>query len=228
MSTILIIDDDPDLCTLVSVILEKDGYQVEAAYNGKEGLELAACTQPDLILLDVMMPEGDGWEVCETLRRTSDAPIIFLSARGSEGDVVRGLRLGGDDYIAKPFRRHELSARVEAVLRRASAEKEEEESIYQIGDLTINKTRWEVHRGKELIHLTPTEFNLLLLLAQRVGRPVSHQEILTTVWGPKHQDNLNLLKVYIRQLRQKIELDPNKPDYLLTKRGIGYLLAAQS
>lgn len=228
MSTILIIDDDPDLCTLVGVILEKDGYLVEAAHNGQEGLEKATQIQPDLILLDVMMPEGSGWEVCEKLRRTSGAPVIFLSARGSEVDVVRGLRLGGDDYIAKPFRRHELTARIEAVLRRASAETKEEESIYQIGDLTINKTLWEVHRGKDSIHLTPTEFNLLLLLAQQVGRPVTHQEILTTVWGTKHQNNLNLLKVYIRQLRQKIELDPDKPQNLLTKRGIGYLLAAQS
>jgi DNA-binding response OmpR family regulator len=223
MATILIIDDDPDLCVLVGTILAKTGYEVEAAYDGRSGLEKAAELQPDLILLDIMMPDKNGWEVGEELREVCGAPVIFLSARGGERDVVRGLQLGADDYISKPFRHHELVARIEAVLRRAGTAPKE--TVYQIGDLTIDRPRWEVRRGDELIHLTPTEFKLLLLLAQHAGRPVTHKDILTEVWGGKHEHNLNLLKVYIRQLRQKIEQNPDRPQYLLTKRGVGYRIA---
>jgi DNA-binding response OmpR family regulator len=225
MATILIIDDDPDLCVLVGTILTKAGYEVEAVYDGQSGLEKAAELQPDLILLDIMMPDKNGWEVSEELREVCSAPVIFLSARGGERDVVRGLQLGADDYVSKPFRHHELVARIEAVLRRAGAAATEK--VYQIGDLTIDQPRWEVRRGDELIHLTPTEFRLLLLLAQHAGRPVSHKDILTEVWGGKHERNLNLLKVYIRQLRQKIERDPDQPQYLLTKRGVGYRIATE-
>jgi DNA-binding response OmpR family regulator len=225
MNKILIIDDDPDLCTLVSIILERDGYQVESAYDGSSGVEIAARTRPDLILLDIMMPGDSGWDVCEQLRRTGDAPIIFLSARESEGDVVRGLRLGAEDYISKPFRRHELAARIEAVLRRSQRARPTEDTVYEIGDLVIDQTRWDVQCAGEPVHLTPTEFRLLLLLAQHAGRPVSHKEILTTVWGAGKDDNLNLLKVYVRQLRRKIEPDPDRPRYILTKRGIGYCLS---
>jgi two-component system KDP operon response regulator KdpE len=196
---------------------------VEAAYDGQSGLEKAADLQPDLILLDIMMPDINGWEIAEELREAGSAPVIFLSARGGERDVVRGLQLGADDYISKPFRHHELVARIEAVLRRAGTTGKEK--VYHIGDLTIDQPRWEVRRGDELIHLTPTEFKLLLLLAQHAGRPVTHKDILTEVWGGKHEHNLNLLKVYIRQLRQKIEQNPDRPRYLLTKRGVGYRIA---
>ena len=224
MVTILIIDDDPDLCTLVRITLSKAGYQVEAAYNGRSGLEKAIQIQPDLILLDIMMPDGSGWDVCQQLREVGDAPVIFLSAKGSEGDVVRGLKLGADDYISKPFRSRELVARIEAVLRRSRTDSAEVDVVYRVGDLAIDKARWEVRRGDELVYLTPTEFRLLLLLAQHASRPVAHQEILTEVWGTEHKGNLNLLKVYVRQVRQKIERDPDQPQYLVTKRGIGYQL----
>ena len=224
MTTILIIDDDPDLCTLVRITLTRAGYQVEAAYNGRSGLEKAIQIQPDLILLDVMMPDESGWDVCQQLREVGDAPIIFLSAKGSEGDVVRGLGLGADDYVSKPFRSKELVARIEAVLRRSRADSTEADIVFRIGDLAVDKARWEVRRGDELIHLTPTEFRLLLLLARNAGRPVAHQEILAEVWGKEHKKNLNLLKVYVRQVRQKIERDPDQPQYLVTKRGIGYQL----
>ena len=225
MTKILIIDDNPDLCTLVRTILERDGYQVESAYNGQSGLEQAASLQPDLILLDVMMPGVDGWEICQQLRKSSKAPIIFVSAKGSESDIVRGLRLGADDYIPKPFRRHELVARIEAVLRRSQRDKSVGDMVYEVGDLIINQTLWEVHREGKPVHLTPTEFKLLLLFAQHGGRPVTHKEILATVWGAKQENNLNLLKVYIRQLRKKVEPDPDRPRYILTKRGVGYRLA---
>lgn len=224
MNKILIIDDDPDLCSLVATILERDGYQVATAYEGQTGLEQVRTFKPDLVLLDIMMPGDSGWAVCEQLSQAGGPPVIFLSARGSEGDIVRGLRLGADDYIAKPFRRHELLARIEAVLRRALAPTSDEDTIYQVADLTIDPARWDVRRDSESIHLTPTEFKLLLLLARNAGRPVPHDEILNTVWGAEHQQNLNLLKVYIRQLRQKIEADPDRPGYILTKRGVGYYL----
>ncbi len=225
MAKILIIDDDPDLCALVGTVLNRDGYEVDVAYDGHAGLEKVQAFKPDLILLDVMMPGGSGWDVCEQLREAGNAPIIFLSARGSESDIVRGLNLGADDYISKPFRRHEMVARIEAVLRRAKSGAVEGNDVFQVGDLVIDQTRWEVLRGEDPVHLTPTEFRLLLLLAQNPGRPVTHHDILTTVWGDEHKDNLNLLKVYIRQLRQKLERNPDQPQYLFTKRGVGYFLA---
>lgn len=225
MATILIIDDDRDLCVLVGTILVKAGFEVEAAYDGPSGLKKAAEIRPDLILLDIMMPDISGWDIAEELRQLGSAPIIFLSARGAEKDVVRGLQLGADDYVSKPFRHHELVARIEAVLRRAPTVSRE--AVYQIGDLVIDRPHWQVWRGDQKIHLTPTEFRLLLVLAQHAGRPVSHREILTDVWGGRHQRNLNLLKVYIRQLRQKIEVNPDRPQYLLTTRGVGYRLATE-
>jgi DNA-binding response OmpR family regulator len=225
MAKILIIDDDPDLCTLVGTILKREGYEVEEAYDGKGGIAKATETKPDLILLDVMIPGESGWDICEELRSKGKTPIIFLSARGAETDIVRGLQLGADDYIAKPFRRHEMIARIEAVLRRAQAEAEDD-SVYEVGDLVVNHTLYEVHRGAEEVALTPTEFDLLLLLAQNAGKPVAHNDLLGQVWDESQKGNLNLLKVYIRQLRRKVEPDPNEPRYILTKRGVGYRLAA--
>jgi len=226
MSTILLIDDDPDLLTLLSMILKKEGYRVEVAEDGESGLEMAIQLQPDLILLDIMMPGVDGWEACREIRKITTAPIIYLTAKREESDIVRGLQLGADDFIPKPFRRHELTARIEAVLRRSRPDTRDEDVVYEIGDLVIDQVRWEVRRGEEAVHLTPTEFNLLLMFARNAGRPISHREILTTVWGENHESNLNLLKVYIRQLRRKIEDDPDRPQRILTQRGIGYRLAS--
>lgn len=226
MSTILLIDDDPDLLTLLSMILKKEGYQVEVAEDGESGLEMAIQLQPDLILLDIMMPGVDGWEACREIRKITTAPIIYLTAKREESDIVRGLQLGADDFIPKPFRRHELTARIEAVLRRSRPDTPDEDVVYEIGDLVIDQVRWEVRRGEEAVHLTPTEFNLLLMFARNADRPISHREILTTVWGENHESNLNLLKVYIRQLRRKIEDDPDRPQRILTQRGIGYRLAS--
>ena len=226
MSTILLIDDDPDLLTLLSMILKKEGYRVEVAEDGESGLEMAIQLQPDLILLDIMMPGVDGWEACREIRKITTAPIIYLTAKREESDIVRGLQLGADDFIPKPFRRHELTARIEAVLRRSRPDTRDEDVVYEIGDLVIDQVRWEVRRGEEAVHLTPTEFNLLLMFARNADRPISHREILTTVWGENHESNLNLLKVYIRQLRRKIEDDPDRPQRILTQRGIGYRLAS--
>ncbi len=223
---ILLIDDDPDLLTLLSMILKKEGYQVEVAEDGESGLEMAIQLQPDLILLDIMMPGVDGWEACREIRKITTAPIIYLTAKREESDIVRGLQLGADDFIPKPFRRHELTARIEAVLRRSRPDTPDEDVVYEIGDLVIDQVRWEVRRGEEAVHLTPTEFNLLLMFARNADRPISHREILTTVWGENHESNLNLLKVYIRQLRRKIEDDPDRPQRILTQRGIGYRLAS--
>jgi two-component system response regulator MtrA len=173
-----------------------------------------------------MMPGVDGWEACREIRKITTAPIIYLTAKREESDIVRGLQLGADDFIPKPFRRHELTARIEAVLRRSRPDTPEEDVVYEIGDLVIDQVRWEVRRGEEPVHLTPTEFNLLLMFARNADRPISHREILTTVWGEHHESNLNLLKVYIRQLRRKIEDDPDRPQRILTQRGIGYRLAS--
>jgi DNA-binding response OmpR family regulator len=224
MTKILIIDDDPDLCTLVGTILRREGYEVEEAYDGLGGIAKAADGKPDLVLLDVMMPGESGWDICEALQSKAKIPVIFLSALGAENDIVRGLKTGADDYIAKPFRRQEMIARIEAVLRRAQADKEDER-VYEVGDLVVNHTLYEVHRGQEEVDLTPTEFDLLLLLARNAGKPVPHDDLLGEVWDESQKGNLNLLKVYIRQLRRKVEPDPDEPRYILTKRGVGYRLA---
>jgi two-component system KDP operon response regulator KdpE len=224
---ILVIDDDPTLVRVLQVGLEKEGYEAISATSGAEGLRQAYSTQPHLIILDIMMPRMDGWEVCRRLREMSDVPIIMLTAKVREEDIVKGLGLGADDYITKPFRTRELMARMEALLRRASLPPSSQNSpVFTNGDLTVDFDRHRVKvRGKE-VDLTPKEFRLLSCLVHNRGQVVPHRTILTQAWGPAYANALDYVKLYISYLRRKIEEDPSDPQYVLTEWGVGYYLAA--
>jgi two-component system KDP operon response regulator KdpE len=180
-----------------------------------------------LVLLDIMMPDMDGWEVCRRLRDLSDVPIIFLTARGEIRDVVKGLELGADDYIVKPYDNDELVARVRAHLRRAPAPSISEELSFDGGNFRINFLNREVRVRNNQIHLTPKEFNLLGVLVRNSGRVITRTELVKEAWGPEYADAIDSLKLYVHYLRQKVEEDPQHPDYILTSRGVGYRFAAR-
>ena len=222
---ILIIDDEETTVNLISMVLERKGFEVIKAVGAEEGLRRAYRHQPDLVLLDIMMPEMDGWEVCKRLRDMSDVPIIFLSARDEVRDVVRGLEMGADDYVPKPFDNDELVARIRAHLRRAPKPNMSEELIFNGGEFRINFMNREVRVRNDLKHLTPKEFNLLGVLVRNAGRVVPRNELVTEAWGEEYGNAIESLKLYIHYLRQKIERDPERPDYILTSRGVGYRFA---
>lgn len=219
---ILVIDDEEPTVQLIGMLLERRGYDVVKAYRAEEGLRKAYRHQPDLVLLDIMMPDMSGWEVCKRLREMSDVPIVFLSARGEVRDVVRGLEMGADDYIIKPYDNDELVARVKAHLRRSPRPNMSDELAFDGGDFRVNFMNREVHVRSELKHLTPKEFNLLGVLVRNAGRVVTRTELVTQAWGEEYADAIDSLKLYIHYLRQKIELDPARPEYILTSRGVGY------
>jgi len=223
--TILAIDDDRDLTHMLKAQLERKNYRVVLASSGREGLQKAYQVRPDLIILDIMMPGMDGWEVCRRLRELSNVPIIMLTARSMKGDVVKGLEAGADDYLTKPFSSKELDARIQAVLRR-SDEKEGQRgshsSFYSNGYLSIDFDRRIVTIKGERIELTPTEFKLLACLVRNEGRVLPHRYLLTEVWGPEYADDVDYVKLYIRYLRLKIEQDPSNPVYIMTEWGVGY------
>jgi len=222
---ILIIDDDESTLWLVSVLLQHHGYEVLKALSPLEGLKLVEAHNPDLVLLDVMMPEMDGWEVCRRLRETSDVPVLFITAKSGIKDVVKGLEIGGDDYLVKPFDNRELVARVKALLRRRTDQRSSDELVFGGGDLRINfLSREVIVRGKP-VELTPKEFALLSLLARNAGRVITRNEIIAQTWGAEHGDTTDSLKLYIHYLRRKIERDPARPEYILTSRGVGYRFA---
>jgi DNA-binding response OmpR family regulator len=228
--TILTADDDPQLLRLVSRNLELEDYEVMTASNGQHALELIEAQMPDLILLDVMMPKMDGFTVCQRVRAFSAVPIILLTARGQDQDKVRGLDLGADDYLTKPFSIDELLARVRAVLRRAQFSASEPtqsmSATTTIGDLVINyRQRLVTVAGQEL-PLTPTEYRLLAYLAHNAGRIVTQDLLLEQIWGAEYMGESHMLQVNINRLRHKIEPDPAHPRYILTKVGIGYQLAS--
>jgi DNA-binding response OmpR family regulator len=222
---ILVIDDEETTVNLISLLLERKGFEVIKASGAEEGLRKAYRHQPDLVLLDIMMPEMDGWEVCKRLRDMSDVPIIFLTARGETRDIVRGLELGADDYVPKPFDNDELIARIRAHLRRAPKPNMSEELVFNGGEFRINFMNREVRVRNELKHLTPKEFNLLGVLVRNAGRVVPRNELVTEAWGEEYGDAIDSLKLYIHYLRQKVERDPERPDYILTSRGVGYRFA---
>jgi DNA-binding response OmpR family regulator len=228
--TILCVDDDPHLLRLVSRNLELEGYAVLTASDGEQALAVFKEQQPDLILLDVMMPHLDGFSVCQRVREYSGVPIILLTARGQDQDKVRGLDLGADDYLTKPFSIEELLARVRAVLRRAQFSSGERvsglRSIITVGDLTIDDTRHLVTRAGHEIALTPTEYRLLAYLAQHAGRVVTQDLLLERVWGAEYVGESHMLQVNINRLRRKLEDDPAHPRYIRTKVGVGYMLVA--
>lgn len=222
---VLIIDDEVTTVQLIKLLLERRGFEVIDAYSAEDGLRKAYRFQPDLVLLDIMMPEMDGWEICKRLREMSDVPIIFLTARGDTRDVVKGLEIGADDYIAKPFDNDELVARIKAHLRRAPKPNMAEELTFNGGEFRINFMNREVRVRNDLKHLTPKEFNLLGVLVRNAGRVVPRQELVTEAWGEEYGDAIDSLKLYIHYLRQKVERDAEHPDYILTSRGVGYRFA---
>jgi len=224
--TILIVDDEPRYVKLVEINLQTEGYQVRTAGNGQEAVEAVAAAAPDLILLDVMMPIMDGFTATTRIREFSNVPIILVTAKGEERDRVRGLDAGADDYIVKPFSAQELLARVRAVLRRAERQQADSfhEPIFRHRELTIDLARAQVFSGETEAQLTATEYRLLQTLAASMGRVLTADELLSTVWGPEYKDDKEILWVCLSRLRQKIEPDPKNPIHILTRQGIGYLM----
>ena len=222
---ILVIDDEEPTVQLIAMLLERRGFEVIKAYRAEEGLRKAYRYQPDLVLLDIMMPDMDGWEVCKRVREMSDVPVIFLTARGEVRDVVRGLEMGADDYVVKPYDNDELVARVKAHLRRSPRPNMSEELVFDGGNFRINFMNREVYVRNEIMHLTPKEFNLLGVLVRNAGRVVTRTDLVTQAWGEEYGDAIDSLKLYVHYLRQKLEANPNQPDYILTSRGVGYRFA---
>jgi DNA-binding response OmpR family regulator len=223
---VLVIDDDSGLLTLLRLGLEREGFTVVTAESGKEGLRRAYETRPDVIVLDVMMPEMDGWLTCQRLRSICDTPIIMLTARTGQADVLKGLSLGADDYLTKPCSFDELKARIRTVLRRATTgSRDEWRAIYDDGTLCIDLKDGTVARRGEEIRLTPIESRLLMYLVSQKGRIVPHRELLISVWGPEYAEEVSYLSVYIRYLRRKIEDDASNPHYIRTRWRMGYYFA---
>ncbi len=219
---ILIVDDEAGLRELVRINLEHEGFDVFQAENGAQSLTAVQEHQPDMVIMDVMMPEMDGWEACRKLREFSTVPVLMLTARVQSQDIVTGLDSGADDYLVKPFNMDELMARVRALLRRVPSPNRPINAGN--GEIQIDKQKREVRVRNELVDLTPTEYDLLLLLAENVGVVMEHEALLRGVWGQEYTKDNDYLKVYIWHLRRKIEMDPRDPKLLLTEWGVGYRL----
>ncbi len=220
---ILVVDDERRMVGFIRLNLEQDGFEVIEAFNGSEALNRLRDSLPDLILLDVMMPDIDGFDVLRMMREISQVPIIMLTAKGEEDDKVKGLELGADDYVTKPFSPRELVSRVKAVLRRGGTFEEDEEGVIDVDDrLKIDFGKREVWVEGELVKLRPTEYRLLYHLVQNAGWVLTHDQILTKVWGYEYRDEPHYVRLYVNYLRKKIEEDPSNPKYILTERGVGY------
>ncbi len=221
--TILVVDDEPRVVQFITMNLELEGFRVVSASNGHEALEKVTRELPDLIVLDIMLPDMDGFETLKKIRQVSSVPVIFLSVKGEEFDRVRGLDLGADDYMTKPFSPRELMSRIRAVLRRTAAKELTARSEIVVDDeLRINfDQRKVIVRGQE-VQLRPTEYRLLYQLVSNAGRLLTHETLLSRVWGPEYRDEDHYVRLYITYLRQKIEKDPKNPKYILSERGLGY------
>jgi two-component system KDP operon response regulator KdpE len=220
---ILVVDDEPRMINFMRLNLELEGMRVLSAANGREALDRVREDMPDIVLLDVMMPIMDGFETLRRLRQSSPVPVIILTAKGDEEDRVRGLELGADDYVNKPFSHRELVSRIRAVLRRHYAAPPMPQTMVVIDEhLSIDFARREVLVNGERVNLRPTEYRLLYHLVQNAGYVQTHEQLLTRVWGPEYRDESHYLRLYITYLRQKIEADPAHPHYILTERGVGY------
>jgi len=220
---ILVVDDEERMVRFIRLNLEHDGFQVFEAFNGKQAIDKIRSNLPDLVLLDVMMPDIDGFEVLEMIRESNTVPVIMLTAKGEEEDRVHGLELGADDYITKPFSPRELVSRVRAVLRRTEMTGTSTHGLIEVDDrLKIDFDRHEVWVDDNLVKLRPTEYRLLYHLVQNAGWVLTHDQILTKVWGYEYRDEPHYVRLYINYLRQKIERDPANPKYILTERGVGY------
>jgi len=220
---ILVVDDEPRMTRFIRMNLELDGYRVIEAHDGTEALEKVRTHLPDLVILDVMMPKLDGFETLSMLREISDVPVIMLTVRDEEEDKVRGLELGADDYMTKPFSARELSSRIKAVLRRVEGLSKPKREVLKIDErLSIDFNKRDVIVDGERIDLRPTEYRLLYHLIENAGWVVPHETLLAKVWGYQYQEEIQYLRLYISYLRQKIEVDPSSPEYILTERGVGY------
>jgi two-component system KDP operon response regulator KdpE len=220
---ILVVDDEKRMVKFISLNLEHDGFQVIPAYTGYEALDEVRSKLPNLILLDVMLPDIDGFEVLRRIREASSVPVIMLTAKGEEDDRVRGLETGADDYVTKPFSPRELVSRVRAVLRRTEAVTGSSTGFIEVDDrLQLDFNRREVWVDGELVKLRPTEYRLLYHLVQNAGWVITHEQLLTKVWGYEYRDEPHYVRLYINYLRKKLELDPSNPKYILTERGVGY------
>jgi DNA-binding response OmpR family regulator len=220
MPEILMIDDDQSLSGLLCEFLNGQGYTTRNAVNGKVGLRELFEHKPDLVVLDVSMPQMDGWETLKRIREVSDAPVIMLTARDDESDILRGFSLGADDYVTKPFSFAQLAARIKAVLARKSDIPGDENLI--AGNLEVNISSRRVTRAGEVINLTPTEFNLLTALMRRKGEVLSSEDLARQVWGPQYASEVGFVRRYIWHLRQKVETDPENPQFIHNERGYGY------
>lgn len=226
---ILVVDDEKPIADILQFNLKKEGYDVYSAYDGNEALAMVEEVQPDLILLDIMLPLKDGMEVCREVRKKYDMPIIMLTAKDSEIDKVLGLELGADDYVTKPFSTRELIARVKANLRRhqvvvAQTDEEVETNEIEIGSLTIHPNAYVVSKRGETIELTHREFELLYYLAKHIGQVMTREHLLQTVWGYDYYGDVRTVDVTVRRLREKIEDNPSHPTWIVTRRGVGYYL----
>ncbi len=220
---ILVVDDEPRMCKFMRMNLELEGFRVVEAANGLEALERVREDLPDLVVLDVMMPEMDGFEALEHIREVSSVPVIMLTVKADEEDKVRGLELGADDYVTKPFSPRELMSRIRAVLRRVEVPSPAEGELVRVDDyLQIDFNHREVIVGGKRIKLRPTEYRLLYHLVNNAGWTLTHETLLSKVWGQAYRDETHYLRLYIAYLRQKIETDSSNPRYILTERGLGY------
>jgi two-component system KDP operon response regulator KdpE len=220
---VLVVDDESRMIRFVRMNLELEGFQVSEASNGLEALEKVRDELPDLVVLDVMMPEMDGFETLERLREISTVPVIMLTVKGDEEDRIRGLELGADDYVTKPFSPRELASRIRAVLRRAEMPSPVAKTIIHIDDhLQIDFRQREVIVGGERVRLRPTEYRLLYHLVNNAGWVMTHEMLLSKVWGYEYREEAGLLRLYITYLRKKIEPEPGNPHYIFTERGVGY------
>jgi two-component system KDP operon response regulator KdpE len=220
---ILVVDDEERMVRFIRLNLEHDGFQVMEAFRGAQAIERLRSNLPDLVLLDVMMPDIDGFEVLRTIREVSSVPVIMLTAKGEEEDRIRGLELGADDYITKPFSPRELVSRVRAVLRRTEMALGSTHGLIEVDErLKLDFDRREVWVDGKLVQLRPTEYRLLYHLAQNAGWVISHDQLLARVWGYEYRDEPHYVRLYINYLRKKLEKDPANPKYILTERGAGY------
>ncbi|MBN1644021.1 MAG: response regulator transcription factor [Dehalococcoidales bacterium] len=223
---VLVVDDDATFVELVDMVLTREGFEILTASNGREALRILFESKPDLVLLDVIMPQMDGWQTCKYIREASDVPIIILSGQSrSEDDIVRGLDHGADEYILKPISNRELAARVKAILRRAESppSKETEQSGIYIDDhLVVNIKERKVLVEGERVRLTPIEFRLFAQLMHNAGKVLTHRQLLEKVWGWEYTDDIDYVRIYISHLRQKIEENPSQPRYIITDPGVGY------
>jgi two-component system KDP operon response regulator KdpE len=222
---ILVVDDDPLIVRLVRMHLDRAGYNVLIATDGEEALDVCASELPDLVILDLMLPKRDGYDVCRSIREFSLVPVVMLSAKGEQVDKLRGFEMGADDYLTKPFAPQELLARVQAVLRRSQqGAPPTSAAVVRCGPIAIDFVRRRVTVDGDPVRLTPTEFKLLQQLAVNAGKVLSHTELLTRVWGPEYRDDRDYLWAYIRHLRRKLEPNPETPVHILSEPGVGYVL----